>query len=294
MTNVRDLVQAEVALQKKAMIWTHKQLVEEKRVTIQQLASALRTGVAKAQEVMAFLIHGVDDTAKLGIKLQIFVVDGKLPDWLRKYLNPRQVAAVLITARKDTCTLIERDVHRKILNEVYADSFLDILSTAYRTAHDTLFASLVNEGLTDVVPTCHLDHLQQLNCPHWAWDRMTGRAGLSHSVKIDEVAKVHLHFGTYPARVLDAMDLSVSRKLKLSANLPDHTYSDEELALFKGKAEKIIDDMRCAGYGVVNVNRYMTFGQKASDIRTRIVFAENTDIGTTIAWITPWPAVAFK
>ena len=294
MTNVRELVKAEVALQKKALLWTHKQLVSEKRVTIQQLASALRTSVAKAEEVMGFLIYGIGDATKLGVKLQIFVVDGKLPEWLRKFLNKIQIAAVLRTAKTTTSTLIERDVQRNVLSQVYGATFKDVLTARYRRASDSLFNALVKTDLVTEVDPCNLPNFNQLNNPRWAFDRMSGRAGLAHYVRMDDGLSVHIHFGSQTAETLDAIDLNVIRPISVRTEMTECSLTDEEIAVNKAKLEQIIEDMRQAGYGVLSVNRIITFPHPKGDIRTRLLFAENTDIGLTIAMTTPWKGLVFK
>lgn len=297
MTNVRDLVKAEVALQKKAMIWTHKQLISGKRVTIQQLASSLRVSVTKAEEVMQFLIYGVGDVSKLGIKLQIFVIDGKIPDWLRKFLNKIQISSVLRHAAMTTCTLIERDVHRKVLAQVYGDKFKDVLSTDYRRASDSLFNALLKVELANEVDPCNLDNFAQLTNPRWSNDRMTGRAGLAHHVLLDNGLSVHIHFGNQTPETLNAIDLSNVRTIEVDAPRTKDAGCKlpiDEVEVNRVKIEKIIENMRQAGYGVLSVNRLVTFPHAKGDIRTRILFAENTDIGTTIALTTPWTGLVFK
>jgi hypothetical protein len=294
MTNVRELVKTEVALQKKAMIWTNKQLVLEKQVTIQQLASALRVSVAKAEEVMHFQIYGVGDVALLGVKLQIFVIDGKLPDWLRKFLNKIQIASVLRTAKSTTSTLIERDVHRKVLSQVYGDSFKDILTASYRRASDTLFNALVQTNLVTEAAPCELHQFDQLTNPRWAFDRMTGRAGLAHHVRKDDGLTVHIHFGNQPPETLEAMDLTVSRPISVNTEATTCSLTAEEIADNKAKLEHIIESMRQAGYALLSVHKLISYLPKKGEAHTRLLFAENTDIGLTIALTAPWQGLVFK
>lgn len=292
MTNVRELVNIEVALQKKATWWIHKQLVEENKVTIQQLASTLRVNKAKAVEVMTFMIKGITDVPTLGNMLRIFVVNGFIPDWLRDQLNPYTQSAVRQEAGRSRRSTLERDVHRKVLADVYGATFKDVLAVSYRRAYRKLFNALVETGLVDEVPPCNLGHFDQLTSSDWAIDRRCGRAGLAHYVRLPGNSTVHIHFGNYTPEELDKINLVNRRQLRQVVH--NSEYSAAEIASLKEKLETVMEAMRLAGYGVLKVTALHLASPADAGTRTVVVFADKSDIGLTISFSTPWPNVIFN
>ncbi|ABY63088.1 hypothetical protein ST201phi2-1p260 [Pseudomonas phage 201phi2-1] len=293
--NVKEETLKLQVLTTKALAWINTKAIKEERVTIQQLAQSLRVSVAKAKEIVGFLMRGPGDNDRLANTYQIFVQGNQIPDWMRPHLSGVAIAAILRTARNQNTTIVYRDVHRKILAEAYGDTFKGYLTSRYNHAANAIADALDRSGIDKKVFEAKVDdypQLRQLNNPDWhVRSPMGGGSGLNITYTAVEGTEISLHFGSLRFETIEAAMYNVMPELVHSK----HGRSDhmpEELDAKLDQVRKLISNMQDQGYGFVRMSRHFSMSKNRTHYTT-IVFTMNDDLGLTVRVVLPWANVMF-
>lgn len=292
MTNVREATNNLVALHTKALVWMRRHALEGNRVKIQQLASSLRVGVAQAEEIVGFhMLRNQSDSRAIAIQYLIFVVDNKIPDWMRRYLSAASITAILIEARKTTNTVLHRDLHRKVLTQTYGNTLKGLITEEYRDAEQVVVAVLNSVGLEEATLSGEYPQLDQLDNPFWYELPLGGSASVHQYLNYANGTDVRLHFGAISYTDLDNLEYNNIPQLTPKNN-NKCTLLPKQIDECIIKTQCIIALMQTRGFGLQRVSSMYHTTPKGG--RTYLVFAKNNDLGTTVSITLPWDHLILK
>lgn len=292
MSQVREATNALVALHTKALIWMRRHALEDNRVKIQQLASSLRVGVAQAEEIVGFLMRNQSDRHAFAVQYKIFVINNQIPDWMRRYLAPSTVAAVLLEARKLTNTVMHRDLHRQVLAKTYGNALKGMLVEEYLSAEIALMNSLQCVYLEDPASVGEYPQLERLDNPLWYEGHYGGGSShLQHNREMANGTKYTIHFGALSDDSLDSLNYSTIPDFEVMAHQKCSLTAIQTAECVK-KVRGLIEEMQLRGYGFHRVTRTYSPGSKSN--RTALVFAQKGDIGIAVSVTMPWDSLILK
>lgn len=288
--DVREAFEKQMALAVRASKWIHDKSVDQKFVTIGQLASFLKVKKECVPDIIKTIypanVTGNED--KL-IQLFIFVANNQIPQWLRPLISKTMVYRILRRAQALDNNTIMGNLEFKA--QLYAlPDFKENLVRVWEHGRNSIARALYTMEFTQ---SCNFD--VPVEAP-WMNNPVGSMSNIRPGFR-DETTGIEwiLDYASTSFTQLDKLNFNPEEPpiLNMSVTKGRHTTEqvpDADLSKALVKVQGLVNWMQITNYTLRNI----TFAMNAQhEFRSMLVFVGNSGMGEKISVILPYKNLRF-